>query len=136
MPRIESRIVETYQEKAEDVGETEDTEIEEVKFNHVCSSRDCGHFIALHYYRDICSPTTQEYFMECVLCGKGSHVQHHLSDTTEMEAETYEAGRKEEKVLKWELTAADEHEDQEAKDQRERVFNDMMVAVPVSVYEC
>jgi len=53
---------------------------EEATYDHVCTQ--CGHVIAQHYYAfrvcrqvDECAKrtgrVTQEYYMECTLCGKG-----------------------------------------------------------------
>mmetsp|Transcript_18130 Transcript_18130/g.46047 ORF Transcript_18130/g.46047 Transcript_18130/m.46047 type:complete len:185 (+) Transcript_18130:81-635(+) len=63
-------------------GETEKTNEddqieEETKFEHLCSA--CSHVVCEHYYKFSVADKQQEYFMECILCGKGS-------DTVTLEA--------------------------------------------------
>lgn len=54
--------------------DTEDEEDEEevTTYEHACSA--CGHAVCEHYYRCTLneSAASQEYFMECLLCGKGA----------------------------------------------------------------
>eukprot|EP00516_Mucochytrium_quahogii_P005056 CAMPEP_0203757194 /NCGR_PEP_ID=MMETSP0098-20131031/10330_1 /ASSEMBLY_ACC=CAM_ASM_000208 /TAXON_ID=96639 /ORGANISM=" , Strain NY0313808BC1" /LENGTH=162 /DNA_ID=CAMNT_0050649341 /DNA_START=105 /DNA_END=590 /DNA_ORIENTATION=+ len=73
IPAIDQRTQESSEmqaggeSNAEDDDDEEDLEI--VRYVHKCSA--CGHEICEHYYKYYVEDQTQEYFMECVLCGKG-----------------------------------------------------------------
>jgi len=76
--RRETTTVESADDDDDDDESAEPEETEEVEFQHVCA--ECGHVVASHYYREVCSSRSQRYLMECPLCGKGADERplHHL----------------------------------------------------------
>jgi hypothetical protein len=56
------------EEREYDEDHEEDVISETITYNHVCV---CGHVIAEHYYNYEVDSVSQEYTMECFLCGKG-----------------------------------------------------------------
>ncbi len=44
--------------------------IEEITYNHTCA--ECGHIIAVHFFRETTAPHAVRYLMDCPLCGDGA----------------------------------------------------------------
>ena len=56
--------------REETISSEDDTEIEEIEYQHVCP---CGHVISNHYYRESAGENFVRYLMDCSLCGYGAH---------------------------------------------------------------
>lgn len=55
--------------RSETSTEEDEEETIEVTYEHAC---ECGHLIAMHYFREVAGSECIRYLMDCILCGKGS----------------------------------------------------------------
>lgn len=80
LPKIAERSIE--EDGAED---DEFCELEEITtFKHLCSA--CDHFICEHFHKYAATQSRQDFFMECILCGRGTDEKRLDEDATHMKA--------------------------------------------------
>ena len=68
MPKVGTKTI----DDENDDGVVGDETIEEVTFEHVCSTDGCGHVISSHWYKFRCDSEFMTCVMECGLCGRGA----------------------------------------------------------------
>uniref|UniRef100_A0A7S3PM56 Protein Churchill n=1 Tax=Aplanochytrium stocchinoi TaxID=215587 RepID=A0A7S3PM56_9STRA len=125
-------------EDNDDEFETE-TDVEITTYQHQCGKDGCDHIIAEHFHRFHVEQGRQEYFMECLLCGRGcdSQLVHHDDNDSgeegngaiKVEADSYY----EASYIQAEIAAAEEQpkETPEQKKNREDMFAALAMSMPV-----
>mmetsp|Transcript_11898 Transcript_11898/g.13711 ORF Transcript_11898/g.13711 Transcript_11898/m.13711 type:complete len:175 (-) Transcript_11898:70-594(-) len=120
------QVQEKTQNEESDGSDSDQSELEITTFVHQCSNEGCGHVIAEHFHRFHVESNRQEYFMECLLCGRGTDSSL-IHRGTAAEDDPYVN-------IKQELEAADEAKAKETPEQkkaREDMFEALANTVPV-----